>query len=509
MERRDFAKRLALIVGAGAAGAVSTRVSADEESSQLQQLYTPQQIHDTVNVLKFGTLENASDAFYRAFIYLNKRGGGNLLVPNGNYVFDKSVKTRIGCKISVYTSSNSIMTMKSDGDMFNITGSENAALRFFGNGEFIYDGPETKSAACIRFVSLINGKKFASSSFECNGRIRIRKGINEWAYGLHLTDVRDAVLINIQFDGLNKPERASSQIGIFAQAKNTPSVSWVISDLQFNDLKTGFHVESDSVPGVEGLKFFNCDMAGVGNGVIFNNNSKYYPPQIELIGCHINGYDTLVSVRRVISIHIVGGLYYRKGSGGSFLKFEGAQDISIVGSSFAITDARTDVPGVIIDGLSDVSAFYRISDCHYWAHGRESPFIEINGKVSNVTLSNSTKDSLGKWVETGKMESPKSSISVCKDTIKLSERDKGDTWGVKLINNNGLIDLSLSPPGVIFIEGGKINKITGGVVGAEYTLVADSGITVNSSANVKNASAFEHQVNVITFINLGDFYIVK
>jgi hypothetical protein len=107
------------------------------------------------------------------------------------------------------------------------------------------------------------------------------------------------------------------------------------------------------------------------------------------------------------------------------------------------------------------------------------------------------------------MESPKSSISVCKDTIKLSERDKGDTWGVKLINNNGLIDLSLSPPGVIFIEGGKINKITGGVVGAEYTLVADSGITVNSSANVKNASAFEHQVNVITFINLGDFYIVK
>ncbi|WP_193133731.1 hypothetical protein [Klebsiella grimontii] len=175
MERRDFAKKLAVIVSAGATGVVSAGVSA-EEKNHINKLYTQEQLHDTVNVLKFGTQDHASDAFYNAFMYLNKRGGGNLLVPNGNYFFDKPVKTRIGCKISVYTSSNSIMTMKSDGDMFDITGSENAALRFFGNGEFIYNGPVTNSAACIRFISLINGKKYATSSFECNGRIRIRKG---------------------------------------------------------------------------------------------------------------------------------------------------------------------------------------------------------------------------------------------------------------------------------------------------------------------------------------------
>ncbi|HBQ2695770.1 hypothetical protein [Klebsiella pneumoniae] len=508
MERRDFAKKIALIVSAGAAGAISTSSLADEKNN-ISELYTQETMHDTVNVLKFGTQENASDAFYNAILYLNKRGGGNLLVPNGNYIFNKSIKTRIGCKISIYTSSNSIMTMKTDDDMFNIIGSENAALRFFGNGEFVYDGPETSDASCIRFISLVSGKKFASSSFECNGRIRIRKGINEWAYGIHLTDVRDAILINLQFDGLNTPNRASSQIGVFAQAKKTPSVSWVISDLQFNDLKTGFHVESDATPGVEGLKFFNCDMAGVRYGIVFNNNSSYYPPQIELIGCHINGYDTLISIRKVISIHVVGGLYYRKGNEGEFFKFENSQDISIVGSSFAITNHETDVPGIVIDSGDGVSAYYRISDCHYWAHGRKSPFIEIKGKASNITLSNSTKDSLGKWIETGNMVSPKSSISVCKDTIKLSLIDKGDTWGVKQDNHNGTMDLSLSLPGVIFIENGNINKIIGGVIGAEYILIADSGISINPSANVKNYSAAQHQDKVITIINLGDFYIVK
>lgn len=509
MERRDFAKRLALMVGAGAAGAVSSRVSAAEERSQVQQLYSPQQLHDTVNVLKFGTQENASDAFYKAFIYLNKRGGGNLLVPNGNYVFDKPVKTRIGCKISVYTSSNSIMTMKSDGDMFDITGSENAAIRFFGNGEFIYDGPATSNAACIRFVSLTNGKKYATSSFECNGRIRIRKGGNEWAYGIHLTDVRDAVLVNIQFDGLNQKGKPSSQVGVFAQAKSAASVSWVISDLQFNDLKTGFHIESDSVPGVEGLKFFNCDMAGVGNGIVFNNNSGYHPPQIELIGCHINGHNTLVSIKKAISIHIVGGLYYRNGTGGSFFNFDGVQDVSIVGPSFSVTGKQTDIPGIVIDGSNEESGLFRISDCHFWSHGRKSPFIELKGKVSGITLSNSTKDSSGKWIETGGMKTPKSSITVCSDTIKLTQADKGDTWGVSIKNNNGVIDLSPVPPGVVFVDNGEIKKITGGRIGSEYTLVSDSTLSLVQGVNVKNGSAVQRQAKVISLINMGDFYFAK
>ncbi|EPY6939615.1 hypothetical protein ACHQIX_08875 [Klebsiella pneumoniae] len=509
MERREFAKRLAIMVGVGAAGAVSARETTAEKRSQVQQLYSAQQLHDTVNILRFGTQEKASDAFYNAFIYLNKRGGGNLLVPNGNYVFDKPVKTRIGCKISIYTSSNSIMTMKTDGDMFDITGSENAAIRFFGNGEFIYDGPATKDAACIRFVSLTNGKKYATSSFECNGRIRIRKGDNEWAYGIHLTDVRDAVLVNIQFDGLNLKGKPSSQIGVFAQAKSAASVSWVISDLQFNDLKTGFHIESDSVPGIEGLKFFNCDMAGVENGIVFNNNSDYHPPQIELIGCHINGHNTLISIKKAISIHIVGGLYYRNGMGGAFFEFDGVQDVSIVGPSFSVTGKKTDIPGIVIDGNNEESGLFRISDCHFWSHGRKSPFIELKGNISGVTLSNSTKDSSGKWIETSGMKSPKSLVNVCSDTIKLSQADKGDTWGISLKNNNGVIDLSSVPPGIVFIDNGEIKKINGGRIGSEYTLVSESIITLVKGVNVKNGSVIQRQAKVVCLINMGGFYIAK
>ncbi|HHT0496710.1 TPA: hypothetical protein ACTXFX_002727 [Raoultella planticola] len=508
MKRRDFTRNLALLVGAGTAGALSHTVKA-AELGDIRELYSKEQLHDTVSVLKFGTQENASEAFYLALIYLNKRGGGNLLVPNGNYLFDNAVKTRIGCKISIYTSSNAIMTMKSDCDMFDITGSENAALRFFGNGEFIYDGPETKNAACIRFVSLTNGNKYASSSFECNGRIRIRKGSNEWAYGIHLTDVRDAVLVNIQFDGLNRKDNPSSQIGIFAQSKNAASVSWVISDLQFNDLYTGFHIESSSAPGVEGLKFFNCDMAGVKNGIIFNNSSNYYPPQIELIGCHINGHGTLFSVKKAISIHIVGGLYYRNGTGGAFFIFENVQDVSIVGPSFSTTGKNTDIPCIVISGDTQESSLFRISDVHFWSHGKKSPFLDLKGTVSNVSLSNSTKDSNGKWIDTTELKTKKSTITVCKNTIKLSDIDMGDSWGVKIDNQNGIIDLSSAIPGVVFIDNGEIKKIIGGRSNVEYTLISESPIKFISGVNVKNGSGLQPQAKVITLLNIGDLYIVK
>lgn len=507
MERRDFAKRLALIVGAGAAGAVSTRVSADEERSKIQELYTPQQIHDTVNVLKFGTPENASDAFYRAFIYLNKRGGGNLLVPNGNYIFDRSVKTRIGCKISVYTSSNSIMTMKSDEDMFNITGSENAALRFFGNGEFIYDGPETKNATCIRFVSLVNGKKFASSSFECNGRIRIRKGNYEWRYGVHLTDVRDGILSGLQIDGLNRSGSPSNQIGVSINSQHSPSVSWVISNMQINDVNTAYEINSESVPGVEGLKFFNCDMGGVRSGIYFNNSSGYMPPQMEVIGCHINGVGTLISINRAVSIHIIGGLFYKKGVDGEFFHFNSVSDISIVGSTLAVIGSGSDSPGIYIEGSkASPSGLIRISDCNYWAHGKKSPFIILSGYVFKFSISNTMKDSSGKMLELSNLSSGKSTITVDRDTVKLTDMEKGESWGVNVENHDGVVDLTNVSPGIVYLNNGAISSIKGASLNAEYTLVS-TGSVISISKNPEFINSENNNRKVVKLLFDGERYI--
>ncbi|MBL4373337.1 hypothetical protein [Klebsiella pneumoniae] len=477
MERRDFAKRLALMVGAGAAGAVSSRVSAAEERSQVQQLYSPQQLHDTVNVLKFGTQENASDAFYKAFIYLNKRGGGNLLVPNGNYIFDKPVKTRIGCKISVYTSSNSIMTMKSDGDMFDITGSENAAIRFFGNGEFIYDGPATSNAACIRFVSLTNGKKYATSSFECNGRIRIRKGGNEWAYGIHLTDVRDGILVGLQIDGLNRREAPSRQIGISINSHNSPSVSWVINNMQINDVDTAYDIKSDSTPGVEGLKFFNCDMGGVRRGIFYNNTTEYMPPQIEIVGCHINGRESLISINRAVSVHILGGLLYKNGINGNFIDFNGVSDVSIVGITLTVIGEKSDSPGIYIKGsATEPSGLIRVSDCNYWAHGKKSPFIVLSGTIFKFGISNTMKDSIGKMLDLSELHAEKSTITIDRDTVKLTALEKGESWGVAIDNHSGVVDLTNTIPGVVYLKSNKISSIKGALLNVEYTLVSTSGI---------------------------------
>lgn len=509
MNRRDVAKKIALAVGGTIAGATIMPAIGAQKRESIAALYTSPDLHDTVNVLQFGTMDDASTAFYLAFIYLNKRGGGNLLVPNGNYDFKKTVKTRIGCKISIYTSSNSILTMSSNADMFDIIGSSNAALRFFGNGEFIYGGPETENAACIRFLSLSENKKYASSSFECNGRLRFRKGQNEWRYAIHLTDVRDAVLSGPQFDGLNSPGNPSKQYGIYAQAKNNASVSWVISNLQFNDVNTGFYADSDVAPGIEGLKFFNCDMAGVKHGIVYNNNTSYYPPQIELIGCHINGYGTLISIKKAISIHIIGGLYYRKGQDGVFIELNNVQDVSIVGASLSITGKESDIPGILITDGDGISGLIRISDCHYWANEKKSPFIVVSGKLNLLTLSNSTKDSKGKWIDMEKMESNRSTISVDRNTIFLSMEDKGELWGGVVDISNKVLDLRNSFPGLVYINGGDtIGKIIGGKINEEYIIISDIPISLVNGVNITNGGLLSKKEKVIKLIYDGSNFTI-
>ncbi|WP_152495234.1 hypothetical protein [Dickeya sp. NCPPB 3274] len=514
MERRELAKKILYVAGGALAGVTVLESQADELKNQhvdIASLYRSKNtLHDTVNILQFGTMDDASSAFYQALLYINRRGGGNLLVPNGNYSFNKRVEIRIGCKISIYTSSNAIMTMYSDEDMFSIIGSEHAALRIFGNGEFIYSGPRTDHASCIRFTSFNHDGVYASSSFECNGRLRFRKGKNEWKYAIHLTDVRDVVLVGPQFDGLNLPERMSEQIGVYVQAKNSASVSWVINDLQFNDMNTAFHIESNTVPGAEGFKFFNCDMVGIKCGIYFKNNTKYYPPQLEIVGCHMNGYGSLIDINKALSIHIVGGLFYRKGvSEGAFLEFDSVQDVSIVGASFCLTGKETDVPCILIKSTDGISGFFRISDCHFWANKRRKPFLKILGKINMLLLSNSSKDSSGKWIDTSEMSSFKDNIYIDTNTISLSEVDKGDMWGGVVDCSMGIVDLRNALPGIVYLKNvTALRKIIGGRINSTYILRSDSVIELQYGINITNGSEVGKGKKTISVIFDGENYTV-
>ncbi|WP_144240292.1 hypothetical protein [Raoultella planticola] len=85
----------------------------------------------------------------------------------------------------------------------------------------------------------------------------------------------------------------------------------------------------------------------------------------------------------------------------------------------------------------------------------------------------------------------------------------GDSWGVKIDNQNGIIDLSSAIPGVVFIDNGEIKKIIGGRSNVEYTLISESPIKFISGVNVKNGSGLQPQAKVITLLNIGDLYIVK
>lgn len=52
------------------------------------------------------------------------------------------------------------------------------------------------------------------------------------------------------------------------------------------------------------------------------------------------------------------------------------------------------------------------------------------------------KDSSGKMLELSNLSSGKSTITVDRDTVKLTDMEKGESWGVNVENHDGVVDLT-------------------------------------------------------------------
>ncbi|HGS6877654.1 TPA: hypothetical protein ACMEVV_004808 [Klebsiella quasipneumoniae subsp. quasipneumoniae] len=498
MRRRELCKS---IVTLSTSLVVCKTNSKEQSDSGGIKISSPQ------NVLFFGSSHNASEMFLRAIRYLNTHGGGDLYVPSGEYSFDDTVYITINTRITIITASNSLFIKKTDSDLFSIEATITGSMRILGHGEFIYNGPKTNKAACVRFKNQTKGRGIASSSFEINGRMRIRKGRYEWKYGLYLENTRDTIIQGIQIDGLSSELHRSKQIGIYSVSNDSPSVSWTICNVQLNDLYIGFYFECNHIPGIEGLKIINCDIVGVATGISYVNNTKYFPPQIEIIGCHINGYDDLISINKSLSIHIVSCLLYRSGSKGGFIRFTGVQDVTINSVSFAIIDVKTDVPGIVLDGRLSTSAFVRVDNCHYWAYHKKSPFISLLGDIKTISLGLSTKDSYGKWIDTVNLSSPKSNVSIDTETIALTKHDYGDLIGCDLECKEGVLNLSDVVIGPTFISSDvPIKKLVSGKINKRYILIMKDKANFSDDINILNIEEFPKGKSIIEIVCVGDDY---
>ena len=252
-------------------------------------------LDDTASVLDYGLATEASDATSAAIDYLLSVGGGTLFFPRGKYTFSYTIVRTLTASIKIVLDANAELVMSQDADLFYFKTTTGGRLLLCGEGIIRagFAGAQaagvSSSAAVVRFEGTSNVRAFG-----VEGSLRISKGVSgAFKYGLHLTDVQDPKIIGLHMDGYQKK---GEQIGIYITNKNNPSVSWSISNLDFYDLTVGVEIVTVNAPGVEGLKFVDCDFVGVKHGVTYDNNSSYYPPQFEMMGCHVNSYDTCVKL---------------------------------------------------------------------------------------------------------------------------------------------------------------------------------------------------------------------
>ncbi|HHP5629901.1 TPA: hypothetical protein ACSC6L_003939 [Klebsiella pneumoniae] len=454
-------------------------------------------LDDTASVLDYGPATAASDATSDAIDYLLSIGGGTLFFPRGKYTFTHTIVKTLTASIKIVLDANAELVMSKDADLFYFKTTTSGRLLLCGEGIIRagFVGAEASGvssiAAVVRFEGTANVR-----SFGAEGSLRISKGsMGAFKYGFHLTDVQDPKIYGVHMDGY---QQKGEQIGIYITNKNNPSVSWSIANLDFYDVTIGVQIVTATAPGVEGLKFVDCDFVGVKHGVTYVNNSLYYPPQFEMMGCHVNSYDTCVKLDRLLDIKIIGGLYYRRGvsvdgviqSNGSFFEISNCQDIEINGVTGSITNSNVDVPFIVLAGPAISLAFARIDNNFFWANSRVSAFLTLSGSIRKVAISASNiKDSNGKWLVEDGVTNPSEADILVQDGLSLSPALDGSLIITTVPYSDGVVNLGAARAPMVSVTNAVANQsitaFSGGRSGRTYTVLCNiAGVKLVHSSHL-------------------------
>ncbi|WP_282808957.1 hypothetical protein [Klebsiella pneumoniae] len=454
-------------------------------------------LDDTASVLDYGPANKASDATSDAIDYLLSIGGGTLFFPRGKYTFTDTVFKTLTASIRIALDANAEIVMAKDADLFYFKTTTGGRLLLCGEGIIRAGFVGSQAAGVSSYAAVVRFEGTSNvRAFGLEGSLRISKGVmGAFKYGLHLTDVQDPKIFGLHIDGY---QQKGEQVGICITNKNNPSVSWSFSNLDFYDVTVGVEIVTATAPGVEGVKFVDCDFVGVKHGVTYVNNSPYYPPQFEMMGCHVNSYDTCLKLDRLLDIKIIGGLYYRRGftvdgviqSSGSFFEILNCQDIEINGVTGSITNRNVDVPFIVLAGPTVSLAFARIDNNFFWANSRSSPFLTLSGSIRTVVLSaGNIKDSNGKWLVEDGVTNLASADILVQNGLNLSPVHDGNLIISRVPFSDGVVDLSASRAPMVSVSGAiagqSITAFAGGRSGRTYNVLCNiAGVKLVHSSNL-------------------------
>lgn len=176
-----------------------------------------------------------------------------------------------------------------------------------------------------------------------------------WEYGIYIDGINDPWISNVFMEGKLAGEANISThnlTGIYiASTKNAVTVSYSVSDVRVYGCDYGVRAVNTQTQGIEGLKFERCDFVHTrvcGFSCINNQSPTYVPPQVYLIGCHINtDAGQAVKIAQYSDIKITDCTFYGNSSVDTvyLVEFEYCTNVQVIGNTIvAITDQTLIVP---------------------------------------------------------------------------------------------------------------------------------------------------------------------
>lgn len=455
-----------------------------------------------LNILRYGTnsipgVTDMTSAMQTAINVAIALGGGAVYVPSGSYAIKSAVGGTLIVPLRIYGDGAGCTNIiqPNDANVFSFVLTVLTSRLIVEELRITpaFGSPMTNGRAISVF-----GEPgiFPPRALTIQNVVILGSGTtDEFRYCIFANGICNAYIAGIEFHG-NQTTTSTTSVGIHIESTpgGNQSTAWDIVTPQLYSFNIGIEIATSVKPGVEGIIVTGGSIVGVNFGFKANNSlglGTYAPPQIGLIGSHINSNNNCVDITSYVDVFIKDCYMIRLGSNtGSFIAFSAVQNFVI--EAICTVGGTTDVPVLSMAGSLSPCANGEMTGFFQGQASSTNRVVTATGSISVVRVRGEMNAYAG-WIPpvsspgyTGTLLcNPSDVIPLTSDEISVTITPSGGVAG------GGTIDLSFvqAPYVILNATAGTITGITPyGGTGAQYakrvTFECDtSGVVIQHNAN--------------------------
>lgn len=275
--------------------------------------------------------------------------GGALYIPDGvwnlwgtaSYSGTKHHRIRgAGMGAGGGLSGGTRIVAKTDADLFSFMG-----------GGILTIGDMTLTAA----VTMANGVAIHVESNNTDKlsllaeRLYIAGGTasQEFKRGIYTNNANSVKLADMLIRG--RSDISSGMSAIEFAASTGSSTIYNLRGIEAYNADKGVCIANSHNLGVEGVKLVDCDLVNMRSGVEFVNTSDYYPPQLSLMGCHINASQYGVYAQKITQLFAIANDIYLSGAASEGMHLADVVPSKVIGNQISVIGSG-DASGINVLG---------------------------------------------------------------------------------------------------------------------------------------------------------------